>query len=164
MNRQQYEARLREEVEFLVEKAAYYPTVLHAWFTGRYFDFKDPEEDESFLFGYMGDQALCEKPGARCGCLTMIRAHRNTNAPFVAVTPELTEAIQNDARIPIKSEELWDWLNAAETPEKKREILEPLVEYQLKLHDHYAKKESDGNQDISATPGQHDPDGIGREG
>jgi len=63
-----------------------------------------------------------------CGCLTQIRNYKGC-----AATKALTEAICKDDRIPATLEELCRALKKAKTRAKMREVLEPFVEWQLKL-------------------------------
>jgi len=66
-----------------------------------------------------------------CGCLTQVR-----DQMYPAYSPKLTRAIQADLRLPTTAEKLFEQLYD-ESPQRMREILEPFVEWQLKLREEF---------------------------
>lgn len=137
MNRRQYEAELRREVDLAVScETAIQLTRL--WYGGHAFD-PEATDGRFRLFGFMAGPPTEAGPPKKVadgyGCLTTIKSR--TKGCGVAVTDELTLAILNDDRIPDSTDTLWNWLRAADSLEKKRRLLEPFVEFHLKLYDHY---------------------------
>lgn len=174
LNREEYEARLRAEVEETVRRAhhpADFDDVGEMWGRGDYFSFS-PSPEAVALFGFMtGPEELMEaeyKPmSGPYGCPTLIRESKD-NSPgtcFEAVSMQMTRRIQKDSRIPYSNLQLVDLLIEAKTDDARRKLLEPFVEWQLELYDYNQEHYGGGEERTTAgAPAPDAPCGVGEGG